>query len=129
MIHEIILFLDHYSNMGKEEKNVVQHQSSLPLFFHFYNRWAKKRKTPVNLAPRYVYSRPVDSLHGVRARGSVAILVKMVMNRTDVICGRWGKTASVNSSVVQGPNMVIFFSVKITDNNWFPKTRLYVTYI
>lgn len=28
---------------------------SLSLFFHFYHRWAKKRKTPINLVPRYVF--------------------------------------------------------------------------
>lgn len=39
-----------------------QHSSSL-LFFHFYNRWAKKRKTPVSLVPRYVCAEHMLALH------------------------------------------------------------------
>lgn len=57
--------------------------------FPLYHRWAKKRKTPINLVPRYVFK------HGAAAetRGAHGALVNGVGMKMDRICGRGGKTA------------------------------------
>lgn len=56
------------------------------LFFHFYHRWAKKRTTPNNLVPRYVFEqvRLQTGGHGVAVRLTTV---------TGGVCGRGGKTA------------------------------------